>query len=208
MGKDSDLNDIFNDVTSYLDEMDSIREKVLNFQRSSVRLCSEAIKKVHRNEWDQIDEKLEKAKKEYEKLEQSLNRAPGDFQKDYRTHAAQELGEAIIFYNLIVNEKFPTPKECGIREVDYPYALSDVIGELKRYVLKSIRNEKVDRAFKLYDYMEEIYSHLFSLDYPGGLIPGLRRKIDIARKILSKTEGDITMSANIIKLNKNLDKHK
>ena len=71
-----------------------------------------------------------------------------------------------------------------------------------------IRNEDLDNGLKGLGYMDEIYSFLFTLDYPNGLIPGLRKKIDMARNILAKTEGDITVSINILKLNSNLIKEK
>mgnify|MGYP006298487795 FL=1 len=115
------------------------------------------------------------------------------------------MGEAVIFYEIIVNGKYPSPQECGIKLIDYAYALSDVVGELRRRILKNIREEDLDVAQDIFDIMNEIYQQLFTLDYPGGLIPGLRRKIDVARSILAKTEGDLTMSTNIVKLNKALD---
>jgi len=42
------------------------------------------------------------------------------------------------------------------------------------------------------------------LDYPNGLTPGLRSKIDAARGILVKTEGDVTLAVNLIKMNHRL----
>ena len=42
--------------------------------------------------------------------------------------------------------------------------------------------------------MDDIYSNLFSLDYPSGLIQDLRQKTDRARLIIEKTRGDISIS--------------
>jgi len=169
-------------------------------------MCSEIIKKIHREELEGMEDKIEEAKNEFKRIEDLLATAPGDFSKNYRGLAAQELGEAIIFHEIITNGEFPSPKECGIKFIDYAYALADVIGELRRRILKNIREEELEIAQDLFDIMNEAYSQLFTLDYPGGLIPGLRRKIDVARSILAKTEGDLTMSSNIVKLNNSLKK--
>jgi translin len=52
--------------------------------------------------------------------------------------------------------------------------------------------------------MSEIYSHLFAIDYPKGITQDLRRKTDVARGIIEKTRGDISLSLQINRLNKNL----
>ncbi len=208
MNDKNDLESIFNDIRSYLDEMDLIREKLLSTQRSCIRTCSQIIKNVHRNDFESIDSDLKKAKQEFDKMLSLSEGTPGDMPKDYISIAAQELGEAIIFYNLIVHQKYPSYGEVGISSVQYAYALSDVVGELRRYILKSIREEDLDRAFELFDHMNEIYSQLFTLDYPNGLIPGLRRKVDAARGIIAKTEGDITISSSLIKFNKTIQEKK
>ena len=54
--------------------------------------------------------------------------------------------------------------------------------------------------------MNEIYQALFSLDYPDGLIPGFRRKVDVGRGIIRKTLEIITISKNNSKLNNNLER--
>jgi predicted translin family RNA/ssDNA-binding protein len=40
--------------------------------------------------------------------------------------------------------------------------------------------------------MDEIYIELTSLDEAYMLVPGLRRKCDVARRIIESTRGDIT----------------
>jgi predicted translin family RNA/ssDNA-binding protein len=40
--------------------------------------------------------------------------------------------------------------------------------------------------------MDEIYIELMALDEAYMLVPGLRRKCDVARKIIESTRGDIT----------------
>ena len=42
-------------------------------------------------------------------------------------------------------------------------------------------------AEKLYEHMEKIHEQLFGLDYPSGLLPGFRKKIDKTRGLLIST---------------------
>ena len=204
----NELEEIFQSLRDQLDSMDQIREGILPLQRKSVRLCSEIIKHVHRKEFSSIPSKTIKIQGYLKSLQKTINDMPIRFSKDYLQIVKQELGEAMIIYHLITQNRFPSPEECGIGLIDYAYSLTDVVGELRRYVLNCIRNEDLDNGLKGLEYMDEIYSYLFTLDYPNGLIPGLRKKIDMARNILAKTEGDITVSINILKLNSNLQKEK
>ncbi|MEM2975421.1 MAG: hypothetical protein QW821_03270, partial [Candidatus Bathyarchaeia archaeon] len=40
--------------------------------------------------------------------------------------------------------------------------------------------------------MDEIYTELMAMDEAYMLVPGLRRKCDVARKIIETTRGDVT----------------
>lgn len=202
------LEEIFGKIKNHLDELDKVRESILQVQRKTVRLCSEIIKRVHREQWESIEELIKTAKHELKEMEALTENAPGDLPKDYLQIVKQELGEATILYHLLKHDSLPKAKEIGINVVDYAYALADVVGELRRSILKSIRLEEMQRAKQLLTYMEDIYNYLFTLDYPSGLIPGLRKKTDNARRILANTEGEVTVSINMIELKKELQKHK
>ena len=52
------LNDIFESLKSDLDELDVKREYLLPITRDIVRICSEIIKSVHRNELDDIEDQM------------------------------------------------------------------------------------------------------------------------------------------------------
>ncbi len=43
--------------------------------------------------------------------------------------------------------------------------------------------------------MDDIYDVLVTMDYPDGVTGGLRRTTDVARGILEKTRGDLTVAA-------------
>lgn len=201
----TELDEIFEKIKQHLDQLDEVREKILQVQRKTVRLCSEIIKKVHREQWESIDELIETAKSKLIEMETLIAQAPGDMPKNYLQIVKQELGEATILFHLLKNNRLPPAKEIGITVVDYAYALADVVGELRRSILKKIRLEEMIRAKELLEYMDDIYNYLFTLDYPSGLIPGLRKKTDNARRILANTEGEVTVSINMIELKQKLE---
>jgi len=76
--------------------------------------------------------------------------------------------------------------------VDYVLGLADVVGEFRRVVLDALREGDVKKGEKCLEIMDEIYVELMALDEAYMLVPGLRRKCDIARRIIETTRGDIT----------------
>ena len=98
---------------------------------------------------------------------------------------------------LINNKEIPYHTELKVDALNYALGLADVVGELRRYVLDNIRNSKVEDIDEILEKMDEIYSHLFSLDYPSGLTKDLRHKTDTARNLIEKTRADVSLSVQM-----------
>ncbi|GAG76774.1 unnamed protein product, partial [marine sediment metagenome] len=84
--------------------------------------------------------------------------------------------------------------ELKISPINFALGLADVIGELRRYALDNIRNSQTNELNKILESMDEIYTNLFSVDYPVGLTKDLRHKVDVARNIIEKTRGDVSLA--------------
>ena len=181
------LNDIFESVKTDLDVLDEKREYILPITRDVVRLCSEIIKSVHRNEFDHIENQIEQIKQLISSIEVKAQDALQGMGKNYMGIVNQEFTEAVTFYSLIKNNELPHYAEIGVTPYEYLLGLSDLIGELKRMILNKIRNDDIVTAEKLYEHMEKIHEQLFGLDYPSGLLPGFRKKIDKTRGLLIST---------------------
>ena len=104
----------------------------------------------------------------------------------------QEYAEANIFQGLIQETRFVTPNEINVPAVDYVLGLADVIGEYRRLVLDVLREGEAEKGEACLQTMEEIYIALMAMDEAYMLVPGLRRKCDVARRIIETTRGDIT----------------
>jgi len=197
------LKNIFSKITNTLDKLDHDREEILKISRQMIRNCSIAIKSIHRKEFDVYSEKIKEIRLNHENLLQLVEKNLLVFGKYLKT-PEQEYIEAVGLYAIINEENLPAPEDYNVQPINYLLGLADIVGELRRYVLDKIRTGNYENLDKTLDRMDEIYTFLFSLDYPKGLTHDLRRKTDVARGIIEKTRGDISLSIQIDRLNKNL----
>ena len=193
------LKKIFLALTTELDELDLIREEILKVSRTIVRDCSIAIKNVHRREFKEYSEKVNEIQVNHNKLLSLIDINRGEFSKYLKT-PEQEYSEAVVFHSIISNKDIPSPDELNIIPLNFALGLADVIGELRRYALDNIRNSQIEDLNQILELMDELYSYLFSLDYPSGLTQDLRHKTDQARTLIEKTRGDISISLQMNEL--------
>ncbi|MFX1393243.1 MAG: hypothetical protein ACFFAH_06655, partial [Promethearchaeota archaeon] len=185
-------------------KLDKDREEILRVSRKIIRDCSIAIKSVHRKEFDVYKEQIDEIKVNLSELANLVNKNPGIFFKYLKT-PEQEYAEAVCFYSIVNHLPVPKPNELKINSVHYLLGLADVIGELRRYALDNIRNSQIEDLDKILEDMDEIYTSLFSLDYPSGITQDLRHKTDVGRNIIEKTRGDISLTLRIYELKECID---
>ena len=99
----------------------------------------------------------------------------------------------------------PKPETLGISNAAYLDGLGESVGELRRYILDSLRREDFSRCEDLLTIMDEIYGILITMDFPELLAHGLRRTIDTIRAIIERTRGDLTVSLRQRNLENKLD---
>jgi translin len=193
------LTQIFSELTTYLDKLDQGRETILPISRLIIRDSSNAIKHIHRNEFEFYKEKIKAVKDNHKILKELVDLEPGSFTKFLKT-PEQEYAEAVSFYAIVTNQVLPTPSELNMDPLNYAFGLADVIGELRRFALDNIRNSRLSDLNQLLEDMDEIYTNLFSLDYPSGITQDLRHKTDRGRSLIEKTRGDISISLQMNEL--------
>lgn len=187
------LEENFEKVTDVLDNLDENREEVLKISRNIIRECSNTIKSIHREDFDEYNKKIQIIEQDLDKMRALVSESPGYLYKYLKT-PEQEYIEAIVLNALIKNEEIPNHNQLGVDALHYTLGLADVVGELRRYVLDNIRNSNVQKINEILEKMDDIYSHLFSLDYPSGLTKDLRHKTDTARNLIEKTRADVSLS--------------
>ena len=200
------LKGIFSELIENLDKLDNGREEILKKSRQIIRDCSVAIKNIHRNEVSLYQDNIDKIQSNLTNLQQLIAKDIGAFSK-YLKVPEQEYAEAISLYTIINNKDLPSPSELKIDPLNYALGLADVIGELRRYILDNIRNSNIQDLTRILETMDEIYTDLFSVDYPSGLTQDLRQKTDKARGIIEKTRGDISITLQMNNLKECIEKN-
>jgi len=68
------------------------------------------------------------------------------------------------------------------------------VGELRRYLLDSLRAGDIGRCESILAAMDDIYAVLVTMDYPEAITGGLRHTTDAVRGTLERTRGDLTIA--------------
>src|SRR5204862_3299327 len=113
----------------------------------------------------------------------------------------------MITQALIAGARIPTPAECGVDDAPYLGGMADAIGEGRRHMLDQLRADGVDRGEEILAAMEDMYSVLVSMDYPDALTGNLRRLTDVARSLIEKTRGDLSLALMQRDLRNALQRH-
>ncbi len=188
------LETIAERIRQNFDVRTSKRDEALKQARQLTRACSLAIRAVHRDDMEAMEANLAEAQSLADRLRNDLKAHPELFFAGYTQDSLKEYVEANVTCALIQNQALQTPEELGVEDATYLNGLAEVVGELRRRTLDILRSGYSEEAERLLGYMDEIYSVLVTMDYPDAITNGLRRQTDLARGIIEKTRGDVTVS--------------
>ncbi len=186
------LKTILRKVKTDLAAKDKIREKSHEDMRKATSLSKQSILLVHQKRFEEAEKSVTDAKKILADLYDLADMCPDIVYGGMFSAALQEYSEACIFLRLVQNGVFVAPNDINVPPVDYALGLADVVGELRRLSLDALREGDVKKGEKCLKLMDEIFIELMGLDEAYMLVPGLRRKTDVARRIIETTRGDIT----------------
>jgi translin len=196
-----DLHTIGRAAQDYLAAKHAARERALPKSRHAIRLCANAIRAAHRDEFDNARQLLNDAGTLLRDMSADLRGHLDIFYAGFVADAQKEYAEAALTVALVNRELLPAPDELGVEWAPYLNGLGEAIGELRRYILDRMRLGKLDVGEALLADMDEIYALLITLDYPDAITGNLRRTTDAARGILEKTRGDLTLGVSQARLN-------
>jgi len=165
------------------------REELSLKARRGIRLCGEAISLSHRGQINEAKERLREAKEIMEELRPKR----WDFELDVLDALAQEYVEAEALVRVVEGRELPSAEELQVADEAYVLGMADLIGELRRRALEEMRRGNGPEAERLYELMKEIYELVWPLEYPRSLVPGLRHKLDVMRRVLDETLHDLTL---------------
>lgn len=189
------LAHILNAARATLDEKYRARETALAHGRALTRTCANAIRAMHRGEFEDARVALNGARSETARIAEALSAHPDLFFAGYVQDAHKELSEAETLFALMCRNPLPTPQSLGIETAAFLNGLAEAASEGRRFALDRLRRGDVSRASAMLEAMDEILSALTTLDYPDAVTGGLRRTCDALRAVVERTRGDVTMAA-------------
>jgi translin len=189
----SSLETVLQEVKTELMAKNQVREETHESMRKATSLSKQAILRIHQKRFGDAEKMVADAKEKIVNLQTQAKQYPEIIYGGMLSAAFQEYSEANIFLVLVREDRFVTPAEINVPSVDYVLGLADVIGEYRRLALDNLREGEVEKGEKCLQIMDQIFIQLLALDEAYMLVPGLRHKSDIARRIIESTRGDITL---------------
>lgn len=188
------LTEIGESILAALDGMNAARERALAETRQIVRLSANTIRAVHRHDFEEAERLLGQAADMQAALSGELADYPNIYWSGYVQDAQKEFAEANITLAIIAEREWPGPDELGVEGAVYLNALGEVVGELRRYALDAMRRWDLESGERMLGIMNTIYELLVTVDYPDAVTRGLRRTTDMARGVMERTRGDLTVA--------------
>jgi len=198
------LRKVLGEVKKEIAGKQIVKENAQNDMRKALSLSKHAILLIHQKKNRDAEKLVEKAKEIISELNATSETHPEIIHGGLFNAALQEYSEANILLRLVEEARFVTPKEINVPSVDYLLGLADVIGEYRRLALDSLREGRVKEAEQHLKTMDEIYVELMAIDEVIIFVPELRRKCDVARRIIDATRGDVTQEVRRSSLEKHL----
>ena len=200
------LDSIAEQIRLTLSAKDAAREKVLPLCREVIRHCSQGIRAIHRQEFDQATTMLKSARGLLTEIEQAIAECDELSYTGFVRDAQKEFAEGSITLALVTGKSPPDPNKLGINSAAYLNGLGEAVGELRRYLLDSIRTGDLSRGEELLSAMDDIYNVLVTMDFPDAITGGLRRTTDMVRGVLERTRSDLTVVIRQKDLEKKLER--
>jgi translin len=188
------LKPIMESVRAVFVDKHQAREQALPLCREALRRSANAIRAVHRQEFDQAEELIGRARDLLAQAKEGLRDHPDIYHAGFVHDAQKEYAEARGTLAIIAGRPLPTPEELAVELPAYLNGLGEVVGELRRHLLDALRAGDVNHCERTLAAMDDIYSVLVTIDYPDAMTAGLRRTTDAVRGILERTRGDLTVA--------------
>jgi translin len=186
----------------------SARESALPASRAAIRSCANAIRAIHRGELELAHRLMDEAKGSIQAGLEAVGDHPEIRYAGYLQDAQKEYAEARITEAVVTaSEHIPSPEELGVEDAPYLNGMAEAIGEARRNALDLLRHRRVAEAESVLEAMDDLYAVLVTIDYPDAITGNLRRSTDVARSLIEKTRGDLSVARVSQDLHDALERH-
>lgn len=184
--------DLSDEVRKVLDSRFAAREEAIASSRKAIRAASNAIRALHRSNWDDAERLIAESASLIETIDGAVREHPELWSHAVIFDAAKEYAEARLTQAVFTRADIPDFRDLGIDPVSYLHGLGEAVGEMRRHMLDLLRAEEVEEAQRVLDDMDEIVDTLAQVDYPDGMTNGLRRVTDVSRALVERSRSDLT----------------
>jgi translin len=203
-----DLSPLSEKVQRRFELKSAAREQALGAARRAIRSSANAIRAIHRRELDEAHRLMEEARAALEAGRRAVREAhPDVYFAGFLQDAQKEYAEARLTEAVIMDGALPDPDELEVEIPAFLNGMAEAIGEGRRAVLDLLRRGEFERGERILRAMDDLYYVLVSIDYPDAVTGNLRRSTDVARSILEKTRGDLSVSLVQRELREALERH-
>jgi translin len=189
-----DLQDIAEQAQAYFDAKTAARDQMLGASRRSIRASANAIRALHRYEWDLAHRLMEESRTAIDEGLAAIAEYPDLRSTGYVQDAQKEYAESRITEAVVTGGEIPSREELDVDWAPYLNGMAEAVGEARRHALDLFRAGDTERAESLLSTMDDIYAVLVQMDYPDAVTGNLRRSTDVTRGIMEKTRGDLSLS--------------
>ncbi|HET9725155.1 MAG TPA: haloacid dehalogenase [Actinomycetota bacterium] len=202
-----DLDGISEGIRRRFDERMEARERALPASRRAIRACANAIRAIHREEWENAHRLMDEAKAAIDEGLEAVRDQPEIRFAGYLQDAQKEYAEARVTEAVVTAKDIPMPEELAVEDAPYLNGIAEAIGEGRRHILDLLRHGKVAEGEATLSAMDDLYTVLVTMDYPDAITGNLRRSTDVARSLIEKTRGDLSVARVSQDLHDALERH-
>jgi translin len=202
-----DLDEIAERIRHRFDERMEARERALPASRRAIRACANAIRAIHRGDWEQAHRLMDEARAAIDECAEAVRDHPEIRYAGYLQDAEKEYAEARITEAVVTGAPIPSPEELGVEDAPYLNGVAEAIGEARRHILDLLRHGRVAEGEATLSAMDDLYTVLVTMDYPDAITGNLRRSTDVARSLIEKTRGDLSVARVSQDLHDALERH-
>jgi translin len=202
-----ELDAVAEELRRRFDERMHARERALPASRRAIRACANAIRAIHRGELGRAHELMDEARAALDEGRDAVREHPDIAFAGYLQDAQKEYAEARFTEAVVTGSAAPTPEELGVEDAPYLNGIAEAIGEGRRHALDLLRAGRVAEGERVLATMDDLYSVLVTMDYPDAITGNLRRSTDVARSLIEKTRGDLSVARVSQDLHDALDRH-
>lgn len=184
------------------------RERALPASRAAIRSCANAIRAIHRGELDVAHRLMDEARASIDAGLDAVRDHPEIRFAGYLQDAQKEFAEAKITEAVVSGATHaPTPEELAVEDAPYLNGMAEAIGEARRHTLDLLRHGRIADGEAVLSAMDDMYAVLVTMDYPDAITGNLRRSTDVARSLIEKTRGDLSVARVSQDLHDALERH-